>query len=108
MINRLQDQCNVGLCNSLGFASFLRKTMLPLDDDFKTAFIGPAERFEAEYDFKRPKNNEEQLIIIAASGRGDDARAEEAAQFLSSLNYPSVRVFAGGLENWRHRGGRVR
>ena len=57
----------------------------PSDDDFETAFTGPAERFEAEYDFKRPKNADGKQLIIAASGRGGgDARAEEAARFLRS------------------------
>ena len=87
--------------------------MLLLDDDFETAFSGRADLFEAEYDFKRPtKNNvdNKQLIILVASGRGDDERGEEAARFLRSpsMGYPSVRVYAGGLEDWRRRGGRVR
>ena len=85
----------------------------PSDDDFETAFTGPAERFEAEYDFKRPKNADGKQLIIAASGRGGgDARAEEAARFLRSpspsLGFSSVRVYAGGLEDWRRCGGRVR
>ena len=90
--------------------------MLLLDDDFETAFSGRADLFEAEYDFKRPTKdnaeNNKQLIILVASGRGDDRRAEEAARFLRSrspsLGYPSIRVYAGGLEDWRRRGGRVR
>ena len=60
--------------------------MLFLDDDFETAFAGPADLFEAEYDFKRPtKNNADnnkQLIILVASGRGDDSREDMVARWL--------------------------
>ena len=81
----------------------------PTDDDFETAFTGPADRFEAEYDFKRPQqNSSKQLIIVAASGRGDDARAEGAARFLRSMGFSAIRVYEGGLEDWRRRGGRIR
>ena len=39
---------------------------------FEDAFTGPAEHFEAEYDFKRPKKD--QPIIVVGSGRANDDR----------------------------------
>ena len=42
------------------------------DNLFEAAFTGPAEYFEAEYDFKRP--TKDQPIIVVDSGRGNDDR----------------------------------
>ena len=39
---------------------------------FEAAFTGPADLFEAEYDFKRPKKD--QPIIVVGSGRANDDR----------------------------------
>ena len=48
---------------------FGSKTIFP-DSEFKTAFTGSAEKFEAEYDFRRPRNtdtkvgtHQEQILV---------------------------------------------
>ena len=46
--------------------------------------------------------------MIVSSGADDDARAADAAAVLRSLDFPSVSVYAGGVEDWRRSGGIVR
>eukprot|EP00095_Tigriopus_kingsejongensis_P012551 maker-scaffold821_size92673-snap-gene-0.15 protein:Tk12551 transcript:maker-scaffold821_size92673-snap-gene-0.15-mRNA-1 annotation:"hypothetical protein DAPPUDRAFT_92990" len=75
---------------------------VPLSE-FKDAFHGCHEAFEAKYDFVKPLKNDTGMTLHCRTGR----RSRLAAGELADLDYSGFSVYDGGFTDWQEKGGHV-
>ena len=59
--------------------------------------------FEKIYGFRKLKKSDS-IVLLSKSTKG----AARAAEFLSNSGYTRVKIYHGGLEDWKKNGGKLR
>ena len=65
-------------------------------------FALDSKSFHEIYGFNKPDENDN-IVVLCESGK----RALEASKVLVKLGYENVKVYLGGIEDWKENGGEV-